>query len=53
VIKLGRIGWARHVEHTVRGVAYTGNWWGNLREINYSREPGVDGRIIFRWIFGK
>jgi hypothetical protein len=26
-----------------------GFWWGNLRE----RDPGVDGRIILRWIFRK
>jgi hypothetical protein len=24
-------------------------WWGNLRE----RDPGLDGRIILRWIFRK
>jgi len=28
---------------------YTGFWLGNLRE----RDPGVDGRIILRWIFRK
>jgi len=33
----------------VRGEAYTGFWWGNLRE----RDPGVDGRIILRCIFRK
>jgi len=27
---------------------HTGFWWGNLRE-----DPGIDGRIIFRLIFGK
>ena len=32
-----------------RGEAYTGFWWGNLRE----RDPGVEGRIILRWIFRK
>jgi hypothetical protein len=31
-----------------RGKAYTGFWWGNLRE-----DPGVHGRIIIRWIFRK
>jgi len=27
---------------------YTGFWWGNLRD-----DPGIDGRIILRWIFRK
>jgi len=25
----------------------------NLRERDHFEDPGVDGRIIFRWIFGK
>ena len=33
------------------GEACTGFWWGNLRERDYLGEPGVDGRIILRWIF--
>jgi hypothetical protein len=28
-------------------------WWGNLREIDHLENPGVDGRIILRWIFRK
>jgi len=32
---------------------HTGVWWGNLRERAHLEEPGVDGRIILRWIFGK
>jgi hypothetical protein len=28
-------------------------WWGNLREIDHWGDPGVDGRIILRWIFRK
>jgi len=36
-----------------RGEAYTGFWWGNLRERNHLGDPGVDGRIILRWIFRK
>jgi hypothetical protein len=27
--------------------------WGNLRERNHWEDPGVDGRIILRWIFRK
>jgi len=36
-----------------RGEAYTGFWWGNLREIDHLGDLGVDGRIILRWIFRK
>jgi len=36
-----------------RGKVYTGFWWGNLRERNHMEDPGVDGRIILRWIFRK
>jgi hypothetical protein len=28
-------------------------WWGNLRERDHFENPGVDGRIILRWIFRK
>jgi len=34
-----------------RGEVYTGFWWGNLRESDHLEDPGVDGRIILRWIF--
>ena len=33
--------------------AYTGFCWGNLRERDNIEDPGVDGRIILRWIFRK
>ena len=36
-----------------RGEAYTGFWWGNLRERDHLGDPGVDGRIILSWIFRK
>jgi hypothetical protein len=28
-------------------------WWGNLRKRDNWEDPGVDGRIIFRWMFRK
>ena len=28
-------------------------WWGNLKERNHLEDPGVDGRIVIRWIFRK
>jgi hypothetical protein len=27
-------------------------WWGNKRETDHWGDPGLDGRIILRWIFG-
>ena len=37
----------------VRGEAYRGFCWGNLRERYHLEDPGVDERIILRWIFRK
>jgi len=36
-----------------RGEANTGFWLGNLRERDHLGDPGVNGRIILRWIFRK
>jgi hypothetical protein len=32
---------------------YTWFWWGNLRERDHFKDPGVNGMIILRWFFGK
>jgi len=36
-----------------RGEVHKGVCWGNLRERSHLEYPGVDGRIILRWIFKK
>ena len=52
VIK-SRMRWARHVACMGRREAYTEYWWGSLRVRDHLEDPGVDGRIIFRWILRK
>jgi hypothetical protein len=45
--------WAVHVVRVVevRGVYRV--LWGNLKEIDHWKDPGVDGRIMLRWILRK
>jgi hypothetical protein len=45
--------WAEDVAWMGRGEACTRFWWENLRERDHWVDPGVDGRIILRWIFRK
>jgi len=46
VIKSRRIRSREHVKHV-------GFWWRNLRDRDHVEDPGVDGKIILRWIFRK
>ena len=50
VIKSRIMRWVGHVALRGRGEAHTGFWWGNLNERDRLKEPGVDGRIILRWV---
>jgi hypothetical protein len=37
----------------VRGEVHTGFWWGDLRDADHLEDPGIDRRIILKWIFKK
>jgi len=52
-IESRRMRWVGRVARMGRGEAYTGFWWGNLRERDHLGDPGVNRRIILRWIFRK
>ena len=51
VIKSRRMRWAVYVARMGTVEVYTGFWCGNLRKTDHLEDPGVDGRIILRWIF--
>ena len=53
VIKPRRVKLAGHTARMVRGEVHTGFLWRNLGERDHLEDPGVDGRIILRWIFRK
>jgi hypothetical protein len=52
-IKFRRMRWAGYVACVGKREAYTGFWWGTLRERDHLEAPGTDDRIILRWIFRK
>jgi len=45
--------WAGLVARIGRGGLCARFWWGSLREGDRWGDPGVDGKIILRWIFRK
>ena len=53
VIKSRRMRWAGHVAHMGERRGVYRFWWGNLSERDHLGDPGIDGRIILRWIFKK
>jgi hypothetical protein len=53
VVKLKRMRWAGHVVRMVAKRNVYRVWWGNLRERDHLGDPGVDVKIILRWIFRK
>ena len=44
---------AGHVARRGKVEVRTGFQWGNLKEGNYLEDPGVDWRIIFKFILDK
>jgi hypothetical protein len=52
-IKSIRMRWAGHVAGMGKRAVHTGFWWGDLREGDYLRDPGVDGRITLKCILEK
>jgi len=53
VIKPRRLRWAGYVACLGERRDEYRIWWGNLRERDHLGDPGIDGRIILRWIFRK
>jgi hypothetical protein len=50
VIKSRRMRWAGRVARMGKKEVHTGFWCGDLRECDHLGDPGVDGRIILKWI---
>jgi hypothetical protein len=45
--------WEGNVAHMGERKVVHSVWWENLRERNHLEDPGVDGRIILKWIVRK
>ena len=52
-MKSRRMRWAGLVVLTGREQVHAGFWRVNLRERSHLGDPGIDKRIILRWIFRK
>jgi hypothetical protein len=53
VIKSRRMRWAGHVARMGKREMHTGYWCQDLREGDLLGDPGVDGRILLKWILKK
>ena len=52
-IEKNEMGGKRNTNGGGRVEMYTEFWWGNQRERDHIGDPGVDGRIILKWVFMK
>jgi hypothetical protein len=50
VIKSRRMRWAGHVARMGQREVHTGFWWRDPREGDHLGDPGLDGRIIFKYL---